>query len=50
MLNRAHIENDNPRNATVASSSTKRDALRLSAIYRDPQDVRTLFISHAGMC
>lgn len=42
MLNRAQIENDNPRIATVSSSSTKSDALRLSSIYRDPQDVRSV--------
>jgi hypothetical protein len=42
VLNRAQIENDNPRIPTVSSSSTKRDALRLASIYRDPQDVRTV--------
>ena len=42
MLNRAQIETDNPRIASASSSDTKRDAPRLSAIYRDPQDVRTV--------
>ena len=41
MLNKAQIEND-PRIASVSSSATKREAVRLSAIYRDPQDVRTV--------
>ncbi|MEK6303372.1 MAG: hypothetical protein AABO41_21900 [Acidobacteriota bacterium] len=42
MLNRAQFKTDNPLIATVSRSSTKRDALRLATIYRDPQDVRTV--------
>ena len=42
LSNRAQIENDKPRIATVSSSTTKREALRLATIYRDPQDVHTV--------
>ena len=42
MLNKAQIKNDNPSIAAVSSSTAKRDALRVSTIYRDPQDVRAV--------
>jgi hypothetical protein len=42
VLNRPQIEKDHARIATVSSSRTTRDALRLATIYRDPQDVRTV--------
>jgi hypothetical protein len=42
VLNKAQVESDHPRIAPVSSSTTKREAVRLSAIYRDPQDVRTV--------
>jgi hypothetical protein len=41
VLNKAQIENDPP-GAPVSTYKTKRDAVRVSAIYRDPQDVRTV--------
>jgi hypothetical protein len=42
VLNKAQIKNDQKHIAPVAASNSKRDALRVSAIYRDPQDVRTV--------
>src|SRR5262249_40566156 len=41
VLNQAEIKNDRT-HITPLSTSTKRDALRVSAIYRDPSDVRTV--------
>ena len=42
MLKNSHIENDDPPLAPVSTSKTKRDPVRVAAIYRDPQDVRTV--------
>ena len=42
MLNKAQIRSEQPPLATGSASDAKSNSLRVSAIYRDPQDVRTV--------